>query len=62
MKIVLTVREAKDRGLWDGVCDQLHISAWAVNEGQMDNDDEVTLSEEQAIELGLIAARRPSSW
>lgn len=54
MKIVTTPGELMDRLRWEQACDQLGINPWAVAEGMMNRDEEVTLSEEQAIEIGLL--------
>jgi len=58
MKIVVTARDLLDRGVWDQACDLLGLNVWAVAEGLMDSDDEVTLSEEQARKLGLLPSNR----
>lgn len=54
MTITVTVSTLFERGLWLKACDITGISEWAVNEGQMDSNDTVTLSEVQAKELGII--------
>lgn len=56
MKILITARELMDRHQWDRACELAGLSPWAVNEGQMDMDDEVTLTAEAAGKLGLLAA------
>jgi hypothetical protein len=43
-----------DRGAWDDACDLVGLSIWAVNEGQMDSEEEIRLTDEQAKKLGLI--------
>jgi len=48
-------------GLWDAACEQTGMSPWAVNEGQMDRDEMVTLTVEQAEGIGLLPERR-SMW
>ena len=54
MRLMITARELMDRHLWDEACDLTGRSSWAVNEGQMDMDDEMALTAEQARELGLL--------
>jgi hypothetical protein len=54
VKIIVTPRELMDASRWDQACELVGLSSWAVNEGQMDSDEEITLTAEQATELGLI--------
>lgn len=54
MKIVITVRELMERWLMGEAFEMVGINQYAVNEGQMGPDDEVTLTPEQAVALGLI--------
>ena len=61
--ISVTARELMDRGLWKRACDMTGLNPWAVNEGLMDSSDTVTLTVEQARDLGLLgqwAAEEPS--
>jgi hypothetical protein len=58
LKILITPRELMDRTRWDEACDLLGINPWAVNEGRMDGDEELTLTEEQAAELGILPQPR----
>ena len=53
MKIIITAEEAINRGVWEKLCDMKGINVWAVNEDLMDNDQEITLTEEEARILGL---------
>lgn len=57
MKVVTTPRELMDRSRWDEACGMLGLNPWAVNEGQMDSGDEITLTEGQAFQLGLVPSR-----
>jgi hypothetical protein len=54
MLIQITAKEAMDKGVWDEICSLKHINEYAVNEGLMDSDETITLTEEEAKELGLI--------
>jgi hypothetical protein len=54
MKVTTTPTELINRLAWNEACDMLGISVWAVNEGQMDSGEEITLTEEQATKLGLL--------
>lgn len=51
----VTVRELMDLGLWIEVCDELGINEWAVNEGRMSSSEEVEMTLEQALAVGLVA-------
>jgi len=63
MKVLITGRELLDRGVWDQACDMLGMNVWAINEGQMDSTEELTLTEEQAQELGILPkATDERSW
>lgn len=53
MKVVITAREAMNRGVWDEFCEMAGLSVYAMNEG-MDPEQEFILTEEQARELGLL--------
>lgn len=53
MKIIITADEAHDLGIWDNVCKIKGLNVWALNEGLMNGDDEITLSKEEAVELGV---------
>ena len=50
----VTVEEIFNRGLWYETCEVTGINEWAVNEGLISNDDIISLTEKQAIEIGLI--------
>lgn len=54
MKIVITAGEALEKGIWLELCDLKGIKEWAINEGQMDHNEEITLTEEEAQALWLI--------
>ena len=54
MEITLTVDELMDKDLWIEACELLGINEWAVNEGLMDSDEELTFTEEQAHKLGIL--------
>jgi len=54
MKIIVTAKELMDKGLWESFCEKKGINLHAVNEGQMDSDERILLSNEEANELGLI--------
>jgi hypothetical protein len=52
--IKITVREICEKDKWDEFCEVMKIRIWALNEGSMDYDEVVELSEDQAREIGLI--------
>jgi len=54
VKLIITAREALDRGIWDKLCNFKGINRWAINEGLIDDDDEIVLTEGEARSLGLI--------
>lgn len=54
MKVTFTASELLDRGVWDEVCKLRGINEWAIKEGLMDGDEELTFSEEEAKKLGLL--------
>ncbi len=54
MEVTLTARELLDNGKWEEVCDLKGINVWAINEGLMDETEEISLTLEEAKELGLI--------
>lgn len=53
MKIIITAREAIDKGIWDDLCKIKGYSVWCVNEGKMPLEEEISLTEEEARKLGL---------
>ncbi len=57
MRIVVTVREIMDRGVWLEFCRIRCINEWAVNEGLLDSDAEFTLTALEAQRLGLLPDR-----
>lgn len=46
MKILLTIREINDLGLWETYCKYTGTNVWAMNEGLINNDGEVVLPKE----------------
>jgi hypothetical protein len=54
MMVIITVGELIDKGLWVRAAEMLGVSAYAVNEGQVERGHQVWLSSTQAFELGLI--------
>jgi hypothetical protein len=61
VRIIITAEEAIDKGIWEDLCDMVGYSYYAVNEG-MDPDTEISLTEDQAIQLGVIPAKNSISW
>lgn len=63
MQIIVTPRELMDRNCWDDACEILGINVWAVNEGQMASDEQITLTWNQAGRLGLLPEKDDwSTW
>ncbi len=54
MKIIITSNDLMDKGIWEEACELLGINVWAVNEGLMDSDEELYLTEDRANKLGLL--------
>jgi len=54
MNITITAAELQDLGIWAEACEELGINPYAVNEGLMNPDEELTLTEFQAQRLKLI--------
>ena len=54
MKIIITANEAIDLGIWDNICAIKGINRFAVNEGMISGDDEITLNEKEAVEFKLV--------
>jgi len=54
VQITITAREAFDKNIWIQLCDITGINEWAINEGLMDDDEAITLTEEEARQLHLI--------
>ncbi len=43
----ITPREAIELGIWGEVADAKGINVWALNEGQIERDEELTVTAEQ---------------
>lgn len=54
VKVQIQIRELFDRGLWLEASQLLCISEWALNEGQVDPDEWLDLTEQDAVALGLL--------
>lgn len=54
MRVIITIRELIDRGVWPKAAGLLGVSEYVVNEGQIEPDSKVWLTSEQAFDLGLI--------
>lgn len=54
INVLITADELIDRGLWLAVCDMQGLNEWCVNEGLMDSDHQIKLTEDQARDLGLL--------
>jgi hypothetical protein len=51
--VTITAREALDLHVWDALCALKGINEWAINEGMMDVNEEITLTLDEARQLGL---------
>jgi len=54
MKILITAGELQERDKWLEFCNMKGVNVYALKEGLMTDDEEFTLTEEEAKELGLI--------
>lgn len=54
MIIGITVGELVDKGVWLNYCELTGTNEWSINEGLIDSDEVLNLSEQHAIQLGLI--------
>ena len=52
MKIIVTVSEAIEKGYWDRICDWRGWNVWAGNDGRMDSEEAIELTEWEANQLG----------
>jgi len=60
-KIAVSAGYLLDTMLWDAACEEIGMSVWVVNEGQMDRSEMVTFTIEQAERIGLLPVRK-SFW
>lgn len=49
MKMMVTVREIFDKGLWSDFCELTGVNPYALNEGLMMDSDEVELPEKLQV-------------
>ena len=54
MKVTVTLQDILDKGAWDRYCDMRGWDVYIINEGKASPDEEVTLTTEQAVELGFL--------
>ena len=54
MKLIITVGEALDYSWWERICDVKGIDVWAYKEGLMERGTEITLTQEELLELGIL--------
>lgn len=54
MKILVTAEELIDEGVWEEFCENKGINPYAVKEGLMNSDEEFSLTEKEARDLGII--------
>jgi len=50
----ITVEEALELRVWTKLCDIKGIDVWAVKEGLIDRDEEITLTLNEATVIGII--------
>ncbi len=54
LKVTITAHEAIEKGIWDDLCELRGWNVWIVNEGRMDSDHEIELTEQEARKLRLL--------
>ena len=54
MRIIITAEEALDKGIWKEVANIAGYDYFAIADGIMDLNTEISLTEEQAKELNII--------
>jgi hypothetical protein len=54
MKITMTIREIMNMYLWEHFCNIRHWDLYIVNEGLVDSDEEVELTNEECEKLHLV--------
>lgn len=54
MNLVITPREAFEKGIWDELCALHGLSIWCVKEGLMGLDEIIYLTAEEAHKLGVV--------
>jgi len=54
MKVITTPTEAMTQGYWLALCELKGINEWAVNEGLMDSSEEIILTWEEGLKLGIV--------
>lgn len=54
MNLTLTPEEAVEKGIWEELCELKGLNPHCVNEGLLDNEEELYLDEEEARTLRLI--------
>lgn len=54
MQIIITPKELQKRDLWDEACTELDINPYALIEGLISENEELTLTEDEARNIGII--------
>ena len=54
MRIIITIGELVDQGRWSTACGVLGMGEWVVSEGQVDRDDELIITTDEAVRIGLV--------
>lgn len=54
MELTITAGEALDYGWWEKVCDLKGINVWAVNEGLMNREEKIILTDKDMETLGIL--------
>lgn len=54
IKVQVTFGRLLDKGLWDKYCEVTGLNPYCINEGRASIEEIATLTEDEAIKIGLI--------
>ena len=58
IKVVATVRDISDADAWEAFCEKTGMNLYAKKEGQVRDDEEFTMTLEEAQAIGLVPKKR----
>ncbi len=53
MQLIFTLNELSEKYNWDKVCEVLDLDYYCLNEGTASGDDKISITLEQAKEIGI---------
>ncbi len=54
MKMVCDAKDLIEHGVWETYCFRYNVNPYAINEGLMTSDEEITITIEEGVEWGLL--------